>query len=94
MHILFINPQGKFDSQDIYWTEHPDFGGQLVYVKAVARAIAELGHRIYIVARQIIDPKWPEFEATVNSYVGQPNVRIILILFGGSAILAKSVRTA
>lgn|GEM_PF-4670272 len=33
MHIAFLNPQGNFDLADRYWTEHPDFGGQLVYVK-------------------------------------------------------------
>jgi len=33
MHILFFNPQGNFDKADSYLTEHPDFGGQLVYVK-------------------------------------------------------------
>ena len=32
MHILFFNPQGNFDKTDSYMTEHPDFGGQLVYV--------------------------------------------------------------
>ena len=30
MHIVFMNPQGNFDPQDSYLTEHPDFGGQLV----------------------------------------------------------------
>ncbi len=38
MHLAFLNPQGNFDPQDRYWTQHPDFGGQLVYVKQVALA--------------------------------------------------------
>ena len=46
MHIGFLNPQGNFDPNDSYWTEHPDFGGQLVYVKEVALAMADQGHRI------------------------------------------------
>ena len=46
MHIAFLNPQGNFDAQDSYWTEHPDFGGQLVYVKEVAIALADLGHQV------------------------------------------------
>ncbi len=33
MHVAFVNPQGNFDPEDSYWTAHPDFGGQLVYVK-------------------------------------------------------------
>ena len=40
VHIAFLNPQGNFDPKDSYWTEHPDFGGQLVYVKEVAIAMA------------------------------------------------------
>ena len=44
MHIAFLNPQGNFDPQDRYWTAHPDFGGQLVYVKEVALALGRLGH--------------------------------------------------
>jgi len=42
MKIGFLNPQGNFDPGDSYWTEHPDFGGQLVYVKEVAIALAAL----------------------------------------------------
>ena len=40
MHIVFLNPQGNFDAADSYLAEHPDFGGQLVYVKEVAQAMA------------------------------------------------------
>jgi len=68
MHIAFLNPQGNFDPNDRYWTEHPDFGGQLVYVKEVAIAMAELGHDVDIVTRQITDPTWPEFAAPLDQY--------------------------
>ena len=44
MHIAFLNPHGNFDPHDSHWTAHPDFGGQLVYVKQVALAMAEAGH--------------------------------------------------
>ena len=46
MKIAFLNPQGNFDPQDRYWTAHPDFGGQLVYVKEVAMALGRMGHQI------------------------------------------------
>ena len=69
MHIAFLNPQGNFDKNDSYWTEHPDFGGQLVYVKEVATAMATLGHKIDIITRQIIDPDWPEFAAPLDQYL-------------------------
>ena len=70
MHIGFLNPQGNFDSDDSYWTEHPDFGGQLVYVKQVAVAIAERGHKVDILTRQIIDPDWPPFADPLDTYPG------------------------
>jgi sucrose-phosphate synthase len=89
MLIAFLNPQGNFDPKDSYWTEHPDFGGQLVYVKEVALAMAELGHPVDILTRRIIDPKWPEFAAPLDGYPGQTNVRIVRIPFGGDAFLAK-----
>ena len=57
MHIAFLNPQGNFDSGDSYITEHPDFGSQLIYVKQVTIAIAQKGHKVDILTRQIIDPE-------------------------------------
>ena len=62
MRIAFLNPQGNFDSENSYWTEHPDFGGQLVYVKELASAMAEMGIKTDIITRKINDSKWPEFE--------------------------------
>lgn len=89
MHIAFLNPQGNFDAADSYWTAHPDFGGQLVYVKELALAMGDLGHRIDIVTRQIIDPQWPEFAAPVDSYPGHDNVRILRIPCGPPTFLPK-----
>ena len=77
MRVAFVNPQGNFDPQDSYWTEHPDFGGQLVYVKEVALAMAARGHRVDILTRRIVDPDWPEFEAPLDSYQGVEGVRIV-----------------
>ena len=59
MHIVFLNPQGNFDKNDSYWTMHPDFGGQLVYVKEIASEMANMGHKVDIITRQIIDPEFP-----------------------------------
>ncbi|NNC39197.1 MAG: glycosyltransferase [Acidimicrobiia bacterium] len=82
MHLAFLNPQGNFDPNDSYWTEHPDFGGQLVYVKNVALSLAELGHRVDIVTRQIVDDDWPEFAHPESTYDGR--VRILRIPCGDS----------
>jgi sucrose-phosphate synthase len=90
MHILFFNPQGNFDDANSHWTEHPDFGGQLVYVKEVAMAMVDAGHTVDIVTRRIIDPEWPEFSAPIDHYDSHsPDLRILRVPCGGDAFLAK-----
>jgi len=89
MHLAFLNPQGNFDPHDSYWTQHPDFGGQLVYVKELALAIARLGHRVDLVTRRIVDPAWPEFAAPLESYPGVEGVRIVRIPCGPRHFLPK-----
>jgi sucrose-phosphate synthase len=89
MHVAFVNPQGNFDPDDSYWTAHPDFGGQLVYVKELALAMGNLGHRVDIVTRRIIDPDWPEFAGDVDAYPDAPNVRILRIPCGPDGFLRK-----
>ena len=89
MKIAFLNPQGNFDPKDSYWTEHPDFGGQLVYVKEVAVAMAALGHEADILTRQIVDPDWPEFASPLDSYPGADGVRIVRLPCGPQRFLAK-----
>lgn len=90
MHIVFLNPQGNFDPNDSHLTEHPDFGGQLVYVKEVCRAIADAGHRVDIVTRLIDDPHWPEFSAPLDRYPDtSENLRIVRLPCGGPRFLNK-----
>jgi sucrose-phosphate synthase len=89
MHVAFVNPQGNFDPEDSYWTAHPDFGGQLVYVKELALAMGDLGHKVDIVTRRIIDPDWPEFSSEEDAYPDAPNVRILRIPCGPDTFLPK-----
>ena len=90
MHIVFLNPQGNFDPKDSYLTEHPDFGGQLVYVKELAQALATNGHKVDIVTRKIIDSDWPEFSANQDIYPGtEQNLRILRFPCGGNKFLSK-----
>lgn len=90
MHVAFLNPQGNFDPADSHLTAHPDFGGQLVYVKQVALALGTLGHRVDILTRYVDDPKFPEFAAPEDAYPGSPNVRIIRLRAGrNDAFLPK-----
>jgi sucrose-phosphate synthase len=89
MKIAFLNPQGNFDPKDSYWTEHPDFGGQLVYVKEVAIAMATHGHQVDILTRQIVDPEWPEFAAPLDCYPEAERVRIVRLPCGPQHFLPK-----
>jgi sucrose-phosphate synthase len=90
MKIIFLNPQGNFDQNDSYWTEHPDFGGQLVYVKEVCMVLSKMGIKTDIVARYIDDPDWPEFSGKIDYYEGyEENLRIVRIPCGGPKFLDK-----
>jgi sucrose-phosphate synthase len=91
MRIAFLNPQGNFDPDDRYWTAHPDFGGQLVYVKEVAQALGRLGHQADILTRRIVDRDWDGFEERTDSYRGHPNVRIIRLDCGPAGFLRKEL---
>ncbi|MGC8820939.1 MAG: glycosyltransferase [Fervidobacterium sp.] len=87
--IAFFNPQGNFDKNDSHLTEHPDFGGQLVYVKELAKAMSFKGIEVDIFTRQIIDENWPEFSEPLDYYPDAPNVRIVRIPFGGEKFVRK-----
>jgi len=89
MRILFLNPQGNFDQKDSYWTEHPDFGGQLVYVKEIAIEMANMGHQVDIVTRYIDDPNFPAFDGPFDSYPGVENLRIVRVRANGDEFLPK-----
>ena len=91
MHIGFLNPQGNFDSSNSHLTRHPDFGGQLIYVREVALAMAQKGHKVDILTRQIIDPEWPEFAEQFDAYPGVDNVRIIRLPAGPKEFLPKEL---
>lgn len=89
MHVAFLNPQGNFDPGDYGWTQHPDFGGQLVYVKELSLALGKLGHQVDIVTRRIEDPAWPAFAGSRDSYPGNENVRILRFPCGPPLFLPK-----
>ena len=89
MHIAFVNPHGNFDPANSHIAAHPDFGGQLVYVREVARALAALGHRVDILTRRIVDPEWPEFEAELDLYPDSESIRILRFRCGPDEFLPK-----
>ncbi len=92
MHVIFLNPQGNFDQNDSYLTEHADFGGQLVYMKEVCMALSKMGVKVDIVTRRIADPDWPEFSKTIDYYEGfEDNLRIVRVQCGGPLFLKKEL---
>ena len=92
MRIIFLNPQGNFDQNDSHMTEHPDFGGQLIYVKELCEALSETGVKVDIVTRRIVDPDWPEFSSEIDYYDGYAeNLRIVRIGCGGKKYLDKEL---
>lgn len=89
MRVAFVNPQGNFDPNNSYLASHPDFGGQLVYVREVARALGRMGHHADILTRRITDPEWPEFSGGADAYPGDENVRILRVPCGPGRFLPK-----
>lgn len=89
MRIACLNPQGNFDPGDFGWTQHPDFGGQLVYVKELSLALGRLGHRVDIITRRVEDPDWPAFAAALDGYPGHETVRILRFPCGPPGFLPK-----
>lgn len=90
MRIAFVNPQGNFDRHDSCLTEHPDFGGQLVYVKEVALALGRLGVQVDVLTRRIDDPEWPGFSEPRDDFGELSDVvRIVRLPFGGPGFLSK-----
>lgn len=95
MHIAFLNPQGNFDPTDSHLTEHADFGGQLVYVKETALAMADQGHKIDIVTRRIRDQMWPEFAGDQDTYPDyEGRVRILRFSCGGGSFSGEGTPVA
>jgi len=90
MHIAFLNPQGNFNRGDSYLTEHPDFGGQLVYVKEVCLALARQGVQVDIITRRIDDPAWRGFAGHIDYFTTDcSGPRIVRIDCGGPGFLRK-----
>jgi sucrose-phosphate synthase len=92
MRVIFLNPQGNFDENDSFLCEHPDFGGQLVYVKEVCIAMARIGVQVDIITRLVRDTEWPPFSKEIDYYEGQKeNLRIVRIPCGGPKFLNKEL---
>jgi sucrose-phosphate synthase len=88
LRVLFLNPQGNFDKQNSFLGKHPDFGGQLVYVMELAKAMAKQNVKADILTRQIKDRNWPGYDKEVEEHL-KGRLRIIRIPFGGKKFLRK-----
>ena len=95
MHIIFLNPQGNFDQKDSHLTEHADFGGQLIYVKEISKALVKQYHnlKVDIVTRRLKGDGWSsEFEKEISYYPGiSRRLRIVRIPCGNDSFLRKEL---
>jgi len=95
MHIIFLNPQGNFDQKDSHLTEHADFGGQLVYVKEISKALVEQYSdlKVDIITRRFNGTEWStEFEKEISYYPGiSHRLRIVRIPCGKDSFLRKEL---
>ncbi len=95
MHIIFLNPQGNFDQKDSHLTEHADFGGQLVYVKEISKALVEQypDLKVDIVTRRFKGNGWSaEFEKEISYYPGvSRRLRIVRLPCGNDSFLRKEL---
>ncbi|KAJ7865034.1 sucrose-phosphate synthase [Mycena olivaceomarginata] len=84
LHLAFLNPQGNFDNANSGIGEHPDFGGQLIYVREICASLARYGINVDIVTRQFADERWPTFVKTIEmlSTHTSGQVRIIRVPCG------------
>ncbi len=93
MHIIFLNPQGNFDQKDSHLTEHADFGGQLVYVKEISKALVDQypDLKVDIVTRRFKGDGWSSaFEKEISYYRGiSSRLRIVRIPCGQDSFLRK-----
>lgn len=95
MHIIFLNPQGNFDQKDSHLTEHADFGGQLVYVKEISKALVEQypNLKVDIITRRFKGDGWStEFEKEISYYPGvSRRLRIVRLPCGDHSFLRKEL---
>ncbi|KAF7328609.1 Glycosyltransferase family 1 protein [Mycena sanguinolenta] len=91
LHLVFLNPQGNFDNANSGIGEHPDFGGQLIYVREICASLARHGINVDIVTRQFVDERWPTFAKTTELLLTHTSgqVRIIRVPCGPDSFLRK-----
>ncbi|KAK7006348.1 glycosyltransferase family 1 protein [Favolaschia claudopus] len=95
LRIAFLNPQGNFDSNNTGIGEHPDFGGQLIYVRELSQCLAKRhGVDIDIITRRFHDDRWPAFSHPIDCLPVPPanqcgQVRILRIPCGPQTFLKK-----
>ncbi|MFC2048730.1 glycosyltransferase [Elusimicrobiota bacterium] len=78
--IGLINPQGHVRWNNLQIAEHPDTGGQIVYILELSKELAKSGCRIDIFTRFYDDKNWPGYNKLMEKL--NDNLRIIRIKCG------------
>jgi sucrose-phosphate synthase len=87
MHLAFINLLNDFDANMTYWMEHRANDGQEIFVREMAIAMAQLGHKVDIITRRLIEPIYPDFGQETEGYPGYFDLRIIRLPAEGEPFL-------
>jgi sucrose-phosphate synthase len=87
MHLAFINLLNDFDANRTYWMEHRANDGQEIFVREMAIAMAQLGHKVDIITKRLIEPIYPDFAQETEGYPGYFDLRIIRIPIEGERYL-------
>ncbi len=78
--ICLLNPQGHVRWKEPQIAEHPDTGGQIVYILELAKEFEKAGCRVDIFTRYFKDPDWPGYDREIEDY--NENLRIARIKCG------------
>lgn len=78
--IGIVNPQGHVRWKNLQIAEHPDTGGQIVYITELAKELEKAGCRVDILTRYFKDPEWPGYGKEIENY--NENLRIVRIKCG------------
>ncbi len=80
LNVCLINPQGHVRWNDPQIAEHPDTGGQIVYILELAKELEKCGCRVDLFTRYFKDEQWPGYDSEIEEY--NRNLRIIRIKCG------------
>ncbi len=78
--VCLLNPQGHVRWQEPPIAEHPDTGGQIVYILELSKELAKAGCKVDIFTRFFDDSEWTGYNKEIEEF--NKNLRIVRIKCG------------